>query len=55
MKRAWSQIICGGAGWKKNGERRYIIDRIKENLEMFRDFDNPEYLHEAKRLMEELN
>lgn len=50
-----SRILCGGAGWTKNGERRVIIDQIKNNLEMFRDFDDHNYLAEAKRLMEELN
>lgn len=50
----WSRLLCGGAGWTKNAERRELIDKIKNNLEMFRDFDNPAYLAEAKRLMEEL-
>lgn len=51
----WTRFLCGGAGWTANAERRYAIDAIKNNLEMWRDFDNPEYLAVAKRLIEELS
>lgn len=49
-----SRLLCGGAGWTKNAVRRDAIDRIKENLEWWRDFDNPDALAEAKRLIGEL-
>lgn len=50
----WSRVLCGGAGWKKNSQRRYTIDLINNNLEMFRDSDDRRYLDEAKRLIGEL-
>lgn len=49
----WSRLICGGGGWTLNAKRRSVIDRVKINLEMWRDFDNPEYLNEARRLLAE--
>lgn len=49
----WSRILCGGAGWTANAERRHLIDMVKDNLEMWRDFDNPAYLARAKELLED--
>lgn len=49
----WQRLVFGGAGWKVNGNRRTLIDKVKMNLEMWRDFDDPAYLARAKELMED--
>ena len=48
----WTKIVFGGAGPSKNAQRRDLINQIKDNLEMWRDFDSPDYLIEAKRLID---
>ena len=39
----WKKVIFGGAGPKVNASRRYVIDSVTADLEMWRDFDNEEY------------
>lgn len=39
----WKKVIFGGAGPKVNASRRNVIDSVKADIEMWRDFDNDEY------------
>lgn len=53
MGRRLSRLICGGAGWTKNAERRDLIERVKDHLEQWRDFDDPAHLAAARRILNE--
>ena len=49
----WKKVIFGGAGPKLNNERYWVIDRVKHNLDMWRDFDSPSHLEEAIKLLKD--